>query len=399
LNPGRTRIKDLHLGNTLLVLLGDNGTYGQVVKPPFDLSRSKGTVYQTGVWVPLIVAGDRVKHPGRTVDALINEADLFELFAAVAGVNVHDPTVVPASHTLDSQPMLPYLTNPGQQSIRKFSFTQLGIGIFATPTEAPSPPACVPDRSWPCVPGSQCVEGLIGNQARCLDNAGTWYGPPDSCADPANPCDPSCNVPSACPASTPPTGTFTNCCDYLKCVNPNGTISPIHQYAVRNRDFKLVRLDLEDCTAPIDPSTPPSQRPFPWAEYGTKTVLELYSLKPTDVNPAGVDRPQDNLLKACQSADPPACCQTDPATCLPLPLRLTFTVLKRKLNQILTSEPACPGDGNLDKVVNQLDLNGVQAFTGPNPSFFDFNLDGQTDDLDRDIVRQNLGTNCLAPKR
>jgi len=47
--------------------------------------------------------------------------------------------------------------------------------------------------------------------------------------------------------------------------------------------------------------------------------------------------------------------------------------------------------------VNRLDLEGVQAFTGPTPSFFDFNRDGQTDDLDRNIVLQHFGTHCLAP--
>jgi arylsulfatase A-like enzyme len=393
LNAERTQITSLHLGNTLLVLSGDNGTYGQIVKPPFDLGRAKGTVYQTGVWVPLIVAGDLVKHPGRSVDALINEADYFELFAAAAGVDVHDPNVVPSSHMLDSLPMLPYLTNSGQKPIREDSFTQLGIGFFATPVAAPSPPACVPNRSWPCVPGTQCVEGLIGNEARCEDNAGTWYGPPDNCADPTDPCNPSCTAP-------PPTGTLTNCCQYLSEVDEKGTISPIQQYAVRNQNWKLVRLELEDCEAPIPPSTAPIQRPFPWAEYGTKTVVEFYSLKPTKTNPAGIDRAEDNLLKECQreTPPPPPCC-SDPATCLHPEARVAFEKLNKRLEQILASEPACPGDGNLDKVVNQLDLDGVQAFAGPNPSFFDFNRDGQTDDRDQDVVQENFGTNCLPPSR
>src|SRR5262249_25591395 len=224
------------------------------------------------------------------------------------------------------------------------------------------------------------------NEARCLDNAGTWYGPPDSCADPADPCNPQCAA------------LKTNCCQYLA-DNRKGTISPVQQYAVRNKDFKLVRLELEDCTDPIDPSTPPSRRPFPWAEYGTKTVLEFYALNPTPENPAGLDRSQDNLLKDCQSAAPPACCQPNPAACLAPLLQPIFNQLNNKMNQVLNSEPACPGDGNLDKVVNQLDLDGVHAFTGPAPSFFDFNLDGQTDNLDRNIVLQNFGTHCLAPRR
>ena len=40
---------------------------GNTVKEPFDRSRAKGTAYQTGVWVPLVVAGPLVKQPDREV--------------------------------------------------------------------------------------------------------------------------------------------------------------------------------------------------------------------------------------------------------------------------------------------------------------------------------------------
>jgi arylsulfatase A-like enzyme len=43
--------------NTVVVFVTDNGSLGSVVKLPFDGSRSKSTVYQTGVWNPAIVAG------------------------------------------------------------------------------------------------------------------------------------------------------------------------------------------------------------------------------------------------------------------------------------------------------------------------------------------------------
>ena len=104
------------------------------------------------------------------------------------------------------------------------------------------------------------------------------------------------------------------------------------------------------------------------------------------MNPAGIDRPQDNLLKDCELPNS--------ADCLPPPLRPIFNELNDELNRILNSEAPCPGDGNLDKVVDQLDLDGVEAFMNSGPSFFDFNLDAETDNLDRDIVLQNFG-NCL----
>ena len=108
------------LGNTMVVIIGDNGSQGTMVRPgtegptlggKFNPLRAKTTVYQTGVWVPLIVAGAPVGAPGRSVDHIVNVVDLFQLFGDLAGVKVEK--LVPPSHTLDSQPMLPYLTTPG----------------------------------------------------------------------------------------------------------------------------------------------------------------------------------------------------------------------------------------------------------------------------------------------
>jgi hypothetical protein len=47
--------------NTRVAVVGDNGSHGRAVRQPFDASRAKGTVFQTGVWVPLIVAGPLVQ--------------------------------------------------------------------------------------------------------------------------------------------------------------------------------------------------------------------------------------------------------------------------------------------------------------------------------------------------
>jgi len=53
--------------NTVIILIGDNGSFGRVAKLPFDLPRAKGTVYQTGVWVPLVLAGPMVEVPGHNM--------------------------------------------------------------------------------------------------------------------------------------------------------------------------------------------------------------------------------------------------------------------------------------------------------------------------------------------
>jgi len=67
------------------------------------------------------------------------------------------------------------------------------------------------------------------------------------------------------------------------------------------------------------------------------------------------------------------------------------------MGQILSSESACPGDGNDDKIVNGQDLQFWQKFaelTNYGSSWYDFDLDGQTDSTDLAIIQAHLGTKC-----
>ena len=154
--------------NTMIVIVGDNGTYLPSVESPYDPSRAKGTPYETGVLAPLIVAGPLVATPGRSVDQLVNSVDLFQLFGEIAGLDVH--TIVPAAHVLDSVSVLPYLTNPNQAALRPYNFTQLGPGL--------KPPSV---QLWPCVVTAGDVslasDILFTNQSECEDAGGKWFGP------------------------------------------------------------------------------------------------------------------------------------------------------------------------------------------------------------------------------
>jgi hypothetical protein len=151
--------------NTMVIILGDNGSFAPTVKAPFIPTKSKASVYQTGVWVPLIVAGPLVNSPDRVVRHMINVVDLFQLFGEIAGLDVRKE--VPRSHTLDSEPLLPYLTNPDQQRIRSSNFTQTADNIRATGTVI-SP--CVFEEF------STCVQ-LFTTEKLCTSEQGIWYGP------------------------------------------------------------------------------------------------------------------------------------------------------------------------------------------------------------------------------
>ncbi|MET0682816.1 MAG: hypothetical protein ABWZ29_05695 [Casimicrobiaceae bacterium] len=60
----------------------------------------------------------------------MNIADLFQLFGDIADIDVQKS--VP--RRIDSEPMLPYLTNPRQKAIRKTNFTQVGPNLQADGT-------------------------------------------------------------------------------------------------------------------------------------------------------------------------------------------------------------------------------------------------------------------------
>jgi arylsulfatase A-like enzyme len=321
--------------NTMIIVAGDNGTYYPVVKFPYDPARAKGTPYETGVLTPLVVSGPLVRQPGRSVTQMVNCVDLFQLFGEIAGVDVR--SVVPASHVLDCQSVLPYLTNPDQPSLRRYNFTQFGIAVK---------PASV--HAWPTVittgPVHACDDTLFSTQGLAEDNGGTWYGP------------------------TPeqPNGTYASCCD-IRAANiyPSLTIFPTRVWAIRNQRYKLVKVQ----RAPCDQD---------------KGEFEFYDLAPKPVvNPVGLDLMTNDLLTKGQPTN------------LNAEQMANYQDLMQAMNAMLNSEPVCHGDGNLDKVVDQKDLDGVKQYWGQ-PSWFDFNHDGVTDQKDLDCAQANFGHNCLA---
>ena len=160
---------DPERSDTMIVIMGDNGTYAPGVKAPFNPLRAKATVYQTGVWVPLIVAGPLVKAPGRQVSAMVNIADVFQLFGEIAGIDVHK--VVPTSRPLDSVSMLPYLAEPPTRRACARPTSRRSAGnIKAAGYVVP-----------PCVIASvnTCIQ-LFPTQELCASEGGVWWGAPDT---------------------------------------------------------------------------------------------------------------------------------------------------------------------------------------------------------------------------
>ena len=70
--------------NTLIIFIGDNGTPNQV-RQEYANRRVKGTVYQGGVNVPMVVSGATVNRINQRENALIGTTDLFATIADIAG--------------------------------------------------------------------------------------------------------------------------------------------------------------------------------------------------------------------------------------------------------------------------------------------------------------------------
>jgi len=108
------------MARTTVIFVGDNGTQNPATEAPWPQGHGKGTLYEGGVRVPLIVAGPGVV-PDSECRALVNTVDLMPTVAALAGV---DATSV-VSSPLDGISLLPYLSQPVQPSVREAVYAEM----------------------------------------------------------------------------------------------------------------------------------------------------------------------------------------------------------------------------------------------------------------------------------
>src|SRR5690606_33496102 len=89
-----------------------------------------------------------------------------------------------------------------------------------------------------------------------------------------------------------------------------------------------------------------------------------------------------------------------PAGALDAATRRVYDDLRAKLESILASQPECPGDGNIDGVVDAKDLEEWRriAHDWGLSSVYDFMVDGVfgglTHSLDAALIQNNLGKLC-----
>src|SRR5690606_30756925 len=116
--------------------------------------------------------------------------------------------------------------------------------------------------------------------------------------------------------------------------------------------------------------------------FGLSTTEELYQIDQAVPKPM-LDTPDRNLLVS------------------PTPQTLAvYDDLHAKLESMLSSNPDCPGDGNMDGVVDAKDLAEWRriAHEWGLSSVYDFAIngiyDGLTNNLDEAVIQDNLGKTC-----
>lgn len=113
-------LKEVDLEKTVVIFVGDNGTPGPVKDTGTGVRGSKGSVYEGGVRVPLIVAGAGVTRRGREDDLFVT-TDLYATILDLAGAGV--------SQVNDSYSFKPLLSDEAATNGRTHSFTEVSSGV------------------------------------------------------------------------------------------------------------------------------------------------------------------------------------------------------------------------------------------------------------------------------
>lgn len=372
--------------NTLVVVMGDNGTYVNSVKigepGQFDMTRGKGSPYQTGVAVPLLVAGPMVKEPGREVPHQISSPDLYRLFAEIAGADVD--AHISADRPLDAQPMLDYLTNPEQDAVREINFAEMGTN-FSNPASDIVPQPCVVEAADTCFV-------IFPNKELCDDQSGIWYGVGSD--------------PDVVPGV--PEEGFDHCgqvISYRKAENPADAtkVLPDSSKAASDGTYKLVRMNRKTYTEDL-------MNPVNSAYTGTNSNTdEFYRIDMlAEPNPV-IDREGQELAIGESPLDVSGLSADAQAAYAALSAEIDQrdAVATYNYNYDTDEIAGCPGDGNRDLKVDETDLANWEELSELNKydvdgdgvevaqsTWYDFNHDGKTDEDDKAIIEANLGKEC-----
>ena len=115
--------------STDVIFIGDNGNSLRTAQI-IDANRSKGTIYEYGIHVPMIIAGPSVIAPNRDSEALVNTVDIY----ATVNSLMNNPdwlNQIPTGTMVDSKSLMPVIENTSNQ-IRPWAFSEIFKNITDT---------------------------------------------------------------------------------------------------------------------------------------------------------------------------------------------------------------------------------------------------------------------------
>ncbi len=108
--------------STNIIFIGDNGE-DRSISQALDTSHTKGTLYEQGVSVPMIISGSSILNPGRQSDALVSTPDLFATILELSGFSNWINFIPAAKLPVDSKSLMPILISDATE-VREWIFTE-----------------------------------------------------------------------------------------------------------------------------------------------------------------------------------------------------------------------------------------------------------------------------------
>ena len=113
-------LNEVDLNTTTVIFIGDNGTPAAVLASPYR--GGKSSIHETGIRVPLLIAGAGVANPGRVVNGLASSVDLYPTVLALLGIN--STSVLPPGIQIDGVSLMPYLGAGPPASVHEFVYSE-----------------------------------------------------------------------------------------------------------------------------------------------------------------------------------------------------------------------------------------------------------------------------------
>jgi arylsulfatase len=131
---------------TTVLVVGDNGTTGSLLPPPYDTRRGKHSIYESGTRIPLLAAGYGVAPRDEGCSELVDAVDLLPTIAELLGCDQG----LPGAGTLDGKSFGRLLRDPEARGERSLTFSQRfepNLAYVPDPLVVASRPFGTHDRS------------------------------------------------------------------------------------------------------------------------------------------------------------------------------------------------------------------------------------------------------------